>query len=120
MYSKEQSEALKEAFLRTEYPSYRDRLHLAARLHLDEHRVQVRAPAPLGRPPPAGAAGGDCEARGARTAQVPQQARGLPAVDPGLDPGPPQPWAISSSQPHPACLSPPLPRGVPVPSPQGP
>ncbi|CAM9974246.1 unnamed protein product [Rangifer tarandus platyrhynchus] len=41
VYSKEQSEALKEAFLRTEYPSYRDRLRLAARLHLDEHRVQV-------------------------------------------------------------------------------
>lgn len=61
MYSKEQSEALKEAFLRTEYPSYRDRLRLAARLHLDEHRVQVRAPAPLGRPsarpgPPVGTA----------------------------------------------------------------
>ncbi|XP_065776749.1 tetrapeptide repeat homeobox protein 2 [Muntiacus reevesi] len=41
VYSKEQSEALKEAFLRTEYPSYRDRLRLAARLHLDEQRVQV-------------------------------------------------------------------------------
>ncbi|CAM9974109.1 unnamed protein product [Rangifer tarandus platyrhynchus] len=40
VYSKEQSEALKEALLRTEYPSYRDRLRLAARLHLDEHRVQ--------------------------------------------------------------------------------
>lgn len=54
MYSKEQSEALKEAFLRTEYPSYRDRLRLAARLHLDEHRVQVRAPRPPG--PPVGTA----------------------------------------------------------------
>ncbi|MXQ92935.1 hypothetical protein E5288_WYG017519 [Bos mutus] len=41
VYSKEQLEALKEAFLKNEYPSYQDRLRLAARLHLDEHRVQV-------------------------------------------------------------------------------
>ena len=51
MYSKEQSEALKEAFLRTEYLSYGAHVRLAARLHLDEHRVQVRAPPPApGRP----------------------------------------------------------------------
>ena len=41
VYSKEQLEELKEAFLKNEYPSYQDRLRLAARLHLDEHRVQV-------------------------------------------------------------------------------
>ncbi|KAG5195904.1 hypothetical protein JEQ12_011540 [Ovis aries] len=41
VYSKEQLEALKEAFLKNQYPSYQDRLRLAARLHLDEHRVQV-------------------------------------------------------------------------------
>ena len=41
VYSKEQLEVLKEAFLKNEYPSYQDRLRLAARLHLDEHRVQV-------------------------------------------------------------------------------
>nr|XP_019834293.1 PREDICTED: homeobox protein goosecoid-2-like [Bos indicus] len=41
VYSKEQLEALKEAFLKNEYPSYQDRLRLAAKLHLDEHRVQV-------------------------------------------------------------------------------
>ncbi|XDB60214.1 hypothetical protein AB1E18_013594 [Capra hircus] len=40
VYSKEQLEELKEAFLKNEYPSYQDRLRLAARLHLDEHRVQ--------------------------------------------------------------------------------
>ncbi|MXQ92933.1 hypothetical protein E5288_WYG017553 [Bos mutus] len=40
VYSKEQLEALKEAFLKNEYPSYQDRLRLAAKLHLEEHRVQ--------------------------------------------------------------------------------
>ncbi|KAI4571299.1 hypothetical protein MJG53_013405 [Ovis ammon polii x Ovis aries] len=40
VYSKEQLEVLKEAFLKNQYPSYQDRLRLAARLHLDEHRVQ--------------------------------------------------------------------------------
>ncbi|KAI4534745.1 hypothetical protein MG293_015605 [Ovis ammon polii] len=41
VYRKEQLEELKEAFLKNQYPSYQDRLRLAARLHLDEHRVQV-------------------------------------------------------------------------------
>ena len=64
MYSKEQSEALKEAFLRTEYPSYRARVRLAAKLHLDEHRVQVRAPRPGPPLRPPGAALGTARPEG--------------------------------------------------------
>ena len=53
-------------------------------------RTQSAGPSPPPRaaPPPARGGGGDREARGARAAQVPQQARGVPAVDPGLGPVP--------------------------------
>ncbi|KAG5200951.1 hypothetical protein JEQ12_005485 [Ovis aries] len=48
VYRKEQLEELKEAFLKNQYPSYQDRLRLAARLHLDEHRVQETSASAVG------------------------------------------------------------------------
>ncbi|XP_057566872.1 tetrapeptide repeat homeobox protein 2 [Hippopotamus amphibius kiboko] len=41
VFTKEQLEALKEYFQHNEYPGYQDRLHLATRLSLEEHKVQV-------------------------------------------------------------------------------
>ncbi|CAI9161365.1 unnamed protein product [Rangifer tarandus platyrhynchus] len=126
VYSKEQSEALKEALLRTEYPSYRDRLRLAARLHLDEHRVQVRAPRP-GLP-----SSGPRPRCGSRTAgpsapvwndDRPRADTGGPAMCPGTPepPGPPPPpWNLlpqlqapvsQAARDSTAALLPPAPRG---------
>lgn len=41
MYTKEQLDVLKEYFQKNEYPGYQDRLHLATRLSLEEHKLQV-------------------------------------------------------------------------------
>ncbi|CAK7302132.1 Tetrapeptide repeat homeobox protein 2 [Vulpes lagopus] len=41
VYLKEQLQELKRHFRMNQYPSYQERLALAARLHLEEHQVQV-------------------------------------------------------------------------------
>ncbi|XP_054935243.1 tetrapeptide repeat homeobox protein 2-like [Physeter macrocephalus] len=41
VYTKEQLDVLKEYFQKNEYPGYQDRLHLATRLSLEEHKLQV-------------------------------------------------------------------------------
>ena len=41
MYTKEQLDVLKEYFQKNKYPGYQDRLRLAARLSLEEHKLQV-------------------------------------------------------------------------------
>lgn len=49
MFNKEQLHVLEEHFINDQYPSYRAREDLAARLNLEEYKVQVRSHAP---PPP--------------------------------------------------------------------
>ena len=41
VYLKEQLQELERHFMTNQYPSYQERLALAARLHLEEHQVQV-------------------------------------------------------------------------------
>ena len=41
VYTKEQLDVLKEYFQKNKYPGYQDRLRLAARLSLEEHKLQV-------------------------------------------------------------------------------
>nr|XP_058901613.1 tetrapeptide repeat homeobox protein 2-like [Kogia breviceps] len=41
VYTKEQLDVLKEYFQKNAYPGYQDRLHLATRLSLEEHKLQV-------------------------------------------------------------------------------
>ena len=47
MYLKEQLQELRKYFTVNHYPSYEQRLALAARLGLEENQVQVRPPSPL-------------------------------------------------------------------------
>lgn len=50
MYLKEQLQELRKYFTANHYPSYEQRLALAARLGLEENQVQVRPP-PAPSPP---------------------------------------------------------------------
>uniref|UniRef100_UPI002952A6A3 tetrapeptide repeat homeobox protein 2-like n=1 Tax=Panthera onca TaxID=9690 RepID=UPI002952A6A3 len=95
VYLKEQLQELEKHFWANRYPSYQERVALAARLNLDEHQVQVWF-----------------KNRRAKHSRLPK-GRGRGAHMAPRDPGAPN----SRSVPAPVAESAPVPESVPVPFP---
>ena len=92
MFNREQLHALEEHFVNDQYPSYRAREDLAARLNLEEYKVQVRS-----HPPPPAvptAVPGPAPTLALTTRRI----RG-PAFRPSVVPGAPaRPWVTQGAR----------------------
>nr|XP_059856615.1 tetrapeptide repeat homeobox protein 2-like [Delphinus delphis] len=83
VYTKEQLDVLKEYFQKNEYPGYQDRLRLATRLSLEEHKLQE----------------GISKAKAVRCCPGSRSKQGVSRVrTQGWTPSPPQPCAIKPSK----------------------
>lgn len=129
MYLKEQLQELEKHFWANRYPSYQERVALAARLNLDEHQVQVGP-----RPPPSPLATGSTrkvallrldhlpsvpgyrgegKPEGPRAPLAHRASKGPPVGTQGRTPGSPPPCAARTSRHEPAQTDGPLGVGAP-------
>ncbi|XP_059939082.1 tetrapeptide repeat homeobox protein 2-like [Mesoplodon densirostris] len=114
VYTKEQLDVLKEYFQKNEYPGYQDRLRLATRLSLEEHKLQTRPhlavyQGPLGHLSALSALReGISKAKAVRCCPGSRSKQGVSRLRiQGWTPSPPQPCAVQALQPHRPGLTPP-------------